>query len=169
MELVLIGLLGRPHGLRGEISLDRTTLSPDELERIRVFTWRGRGRQPERELTLESVRPTHDRILIRFSGVIDRDQAAVLTRGELLADRAALPDPGPEMAYTFQLVGLRVIEVSGRELGVVTEIMRTGAHPVWVVRGDRELLVPANPSVIRHVDLEAGVATVALPAGLEDL
>jgi 16S rRNA processing protein RimM len=106
---------------------------------------------------------------VRFAGVADRDQAAALTRGDLWAEPGALPDPGPGVAYTFQLLGLRVVEQDGRELGLLAEVLRTAAHPVWVVRGARELLVPATETVVKHVDLAAGVITVALPAGLEDL
>jgi 16S rRNA processing protein RimM len=167
-DLVRIGTLGRAHGVQGEIALDGASLSIEELERVRIFTWRRSG-VPPRHLTLETARPTTGRLLVRFAGVRDRDQASALTRGELMADRAALPDPGPGVAYTFQIVGLRVVELDGREIGVVADVIPTGAHPIWVVRGAREVLVPATPEVVRRVDLEAGVITVALPAGLEDL
>ena len=146
----------------------RPAFRPEELERVRAFTWRGPG-APPRVLALESARPVTGRILVSFAGVNDRDQAATLTRGELLAERALLPDPGPGLAYTFQIVGLKVVEEDGREIGVVADVLRTGAHPVWVVRGLREVLIPATPQVVRKVDLDAGRITVALPAGLEEL
>jgi 16S rRNA processing protein RimM len=168
MALIRIGHLGRAHGVRGEIALEGASLSARELLEMRDFTWR-RGSEPIRTLTLESARDVHERVLVSFAEAADRDQAAGLARGELLAEAEALPDPGPEMVYTFQLVGLRVIEEDGRELGVIAEVLRTGAHPVWVVRGERELLVPASPPVVRRVDLEAGRVVVALPKGLEDL
>ena len=140
----------------------------DELQRIPGFTWRGPDGST-RPLELESVRGAMSRPLARFAGIRDRDQAAALTRGELWAEAAALPDPGPETVYTFQIVGLRVVQEDGRELGVVADVLRTGTHPVWVVHGARELLVPAAPHVVKQVDLAAGVITVALPPGLEDL
>ncbi len=168
MSLVQIGRLSRPHGLRGEVVLDRVSLSPEELEAVGSFTWEG----PEGErrvLALASARPAHDCVLVRFEGVTDRDQAARLTHGHLLADRERVPDAGPGMAYTFQLVGLRVVTGDGRDLGVVAEVLQTGAHPIYVVRGAREIMIPAAPPVVRNVDLGGGVITVDLPAGLEDL
>ena len=167
-SLVFVGKLGRPHGLRGELILEGVTLTAEELEQIRSFTWRGPDGS-KRPLVLEAVRGAASRPLARFTGIHGRDQAATLTRGELWAERSALPDPGPEAVYTFQILGLRVRHEDGRELGVVTDVLRTGAHPVWVVRGERELMVPAAPTVVKHVDLAAGIITVALPAGLEDL
>ena len=84
-------------------------------------------------------------------------------------ERERLPDPGPGVAYTFQLLGLRVETDEGRMLGTLEDIIQTGAHPVYVVRGERELMIPAAPEVLKRVDLAAGVITVVLPAGLEDL
>ena len=169
MDLVRIGLLGRAHGVRGEIALEGGSLSAAELERIGTFTWKRRDADQPLTLTLEAARDVHGRVLVRFAGIADRDRAAELTRGELLAERAELPDPGPGVAYTFQLVGLQVVDETGRALGVVADVLPTAAHPVWVVRGERELLIPAVPHVVRGIDLERGVISVTLPAGLEDL
>lgn len=168
MSLVKVGRIGRPHGVRGEVVLDSTDLTPLELHAILRFTWRGRG-GATRDLALTAARPAHDRTLLTFAGVTSREQASELTLGELWAESGQLPDPGPEVAYQFQLVGLRVVATDGRELGVIQDVLRTGANPVYVVRGARELLLPATPEVVRAVDVAAGVVTVALIAGLEDL
>jgi 16S rRNA processing protein RimM len=165
---VRIGRLGRTHGVQGELNLDGASLTPLELHAVRRFTWRRAG-LPERTLTLETARPALARMLVRFEGVTVREQAAELTNGELWAPRALLPDPGPGTAYTFQLIGLRVETEDGRVLGVLDEVVATGAHPVYVVKGGRELLVPAAPGVVKRVDLEAKLMVVALPAGLEEL
>ena len=168
MSLVRIGRMGRTHGVQGEVNLDGASLTPLELHAIRRFVWRRAG-AAERVLTLLAARPALARMLVRFEGVTVREQAAELTNGELWAEREALPDPGPGTAYTFQLVGLRVETEEGRMLGVIAEVISTGAHPVYAVRGARELLVPGAPGVVKRVDLEAGLMVVALPAGLEEL
>lgn len=163
-----IGRLGRTHGVQGEMNLDGASLTPLELHGVKRFTWRRAG-VPERTLTLVTARPALARVLVRFEGVTQREQAAELVNGELWVPPAALPDPGPAMAYTFQIVGLRVETEEGRELGVVADVVPTGAHPVYVVRGARELLVPGAPGVVKRVDLEAGRMVVSLPPGLEEL
>lgn len=150
------------------MALDGSSLSPDELLALRDFTWRGRG-GASHVLTLASARPMNARMLVSFDGCSHRDQAAALTNGELLVERSKLPDPGPESAYTFQLIGLRVETEEGRVLGELADIVNTGAHPIYVVRGERELLVPAAPEVLKRVSLSQGVIVVALPAGLEEL
>lgn len=168
MTLVTIGRIGRPHGVSGEVALDGVTLDAKELESVGTFTWKGTSGQT-RTLQLVGLRPVQPRMLAHFAGIRDRDQASRLTNGVLMVERDQLPDPGPGVAYTFELIGLRVETEDGRSLGVLSEIMATGAHPVYVVRGERELLIPAAGPMLKKVDLEAGVITVSLPAGLEDL
>ena len=168
MTLVRIGRLGRPHGLHGEMALDQTDLTARELLRVRSFVWKGRDGK-SRDLRLAAARDSVPRPLIRFAGIDRRDDAAELTRGELWAERERIPDPGPGMAYTFQLVGCRVVTEEGRDLGVLENVWSTGANPVYVVRGERELLLPAHPGVVKRVNLAEATITVALPAGIEDL
>ena len=139
-----------------------------DLHAIKRFTWRRRGAETQ-ILTLETARPVHKRLLVRFAGCDDRDRAAALTQGELLAASELLPDPGPGEAYTFQLIGLEVRTTAGRRLGTLEEVISTGANPVYVVRGEREWLVPAAPGVVQQVDMTARTLVVELPAGLEDL
>jgi 16S rRNA processing protein RimM len=167
MDQVRVGQLGRAHGIHGEIALDGASLTAEELEQVKTFTWRKAGAR--RVLVLEGARPIHGRVLVRFAGIGDRERAAELTLGELLVERSQLPATGPGEAYTFELVGLTVQDASGRSLGRIIEVMRTAAHPIWVVRGEKELLVPVTDLVVQNVDLEAGVITVRLPAGLEEL
>lgn len=167
MNPVRIGRIGRPHGLGGEVALDGASLDADELMEIRTFLWK--GRDAERTLKLLRVRDAVPRPLLRFDGIASRESASALTNGELWVDRDRLPDPGPGVAYTFQLIGSRVVREDGSPLGVLEEIWSTGAHPVYVVRGEREWLLPAHAGVVLHVDLEAGVITVRPPAGIEEI
>ena len=148
--------------------LEGSSLNANELHGLQRFTWRGRGGATS-ALTLETARPAHDRILVRFAGYADRDRARSLAPGELLVESERLPDPGPGVAYTFQLIGLSVRTADGRVLGTLEDVIATGANPVYVVRGEREWLVPASPGVVQHVDMEARTIIVVLPAGLEDL
>lgn len=167
MTRVRIGRIGKVHGLRGEISID-LQLTPQELLAVRNVTWRGEGGN-EVELIVASARQAHDRALVKFEGFDDCDQARPFTRGELLADSASLPPPEPGVAYTFQLIGLSVRTEDGRELGKLADIVDTGANPIYVVRGERERLLPAPPEFVKAVDLEGGTITLALPPGFEDL
>jgi len=167
MNPVRIGRIGRPHGLGGDVALDGASLDAGELMEIRTFLWK--GRHEERTLNLVRVREAVPRPLLTFEGIGSREAASTLTNGELWVDRDRLPDPGPGVAYTFQLIGSRVVREDGSELGTLEDIWSTGAHPIYVVRGEREWLLPAHAGVVLHVDLKAGVITVRPPAGIEEI
>ena len=169
MPLIEVGRLGRPHGLSGETTLDGSPLAPSELLEAGEFVWEG-ARGEKRTLVLEAVRGAPPRLLVRFAGLADREGAAALTNGRLCDERSRLPDPGPGQAYVFELIGLEVHANDGRRLGILEDILTTtGANPVYVIRGEREWLLPATAEVVRRVDLEARRITVAVPLGLEDL
>src|SRR5262249_32926074 len=85
VPLVLIGRIGRPHGVRGEVTLDGASLTPLELHSVGEFTWRGPRGETTR-LDLVTARPANTRMLLGFEGYRDRERAATLARGELLAD-----------------------------------------------------------------------------------
>jgi 16S rRNA processing protein RimM len=169
MSLVLLGRLGRPHGIHGEIVLDGCSLDVEELRRIREFVWRGRD-GAELALTLRSVRAAMPRTLVAFAGYDVREAVAELTNGQLHAEESRLPDAGPDTVYQFQLLGLEVVTVEGRALGAVVDAFPTGAHWIYVVRGadQRELMIPAIPENVKEVDLTARRVVVALPPGLEE-
>ena len=160
--------IGRPHGVQGELTLGDCQLTPDEMLGVKRFVWRPRAGE-DRPLTLRAARPAHTRMLVHFAECHDRNDAAALVNGDLWVDDALLPDPGPGVAYTFQLVGMTVRTHDGRDLGTLEEVLRTGANDVYIVRGEKEMLVPANADTLRHVDMAARVITVELPAGLEEI
>ena len=149
--------------------VDQIALDPDELGAMGPLEWRGRG-DDRRTLSLREARLTHARMLVRFTGVSSREKATELTNGELWGEAMKLPDPGPGVVYTFLLVGLRVVEETGRELGVLKDVVTSTAQPLYLVEFEgRERLYPGIPPFVKHVDLAAGVITMELPAGFEEL
>lgn len=155
--------------MAGELYVDRTSLTPEEWLAVGPLEWRGRGGQL-RPLELKAMRATHDRLLATFAGIHDREAAAELTNGELWGEAARLPDPGPGVAYTFQLVGLHVVGTDGTDLGVVRDISFAAAQPLYIVEHEgRERLLPAYEPFLKRVDLAAGVITVELPPGLLEI
>lgn len=165
----LIGRLGRPHGLKGDLLLDGSALSAEELLALGDVTWRG-PHGATRSLHIRAAKAFMAKLQVRFAGIDSRESAGTLTNGDLWIERNRLPDPGPGQVYAFQLVGLRVETTDGRVLGTLADLLPSGAHPIYVVRdGERELLIPAVEPFVRQVDLEAGVVTVDPPAGLDDL
>jgi 16S rRNA processing protein RimM len=127
------------------------------------------GRDGCRDLVIRSAAP-HGRgyVLMALDGVDDRTAAEHLVGCTVLVRATDLPPPAPDEFYWHEIVGFRVATIDGRELGTIVETFTNGAHDVWVVRGEREHLIPVVDEVVRVIDREARVAVIDPPAGLLD-
>jgi 16S rRNA processing protein RimM len=117
---------------------------------------------------LRSARVTGDIAYLRFEGITDRDAAETLRGLDVLVPRSeAVRLPEGEFFWD-QVIGLRVEDTSGSELGRVTDILETGANHVYVVHGSqpRELLVPAIKDVVKLIDPAAGRMVIEPLPGL---
>jgi len=151
-DRVIIGKVGKPHGVRGEVNVYPLTDFPerfDDLDEVAVG---------EAALTIERLKWQGGRLVVSFRGVDSRESAAELT-GEFLSlprDKAAPLDEGEY--YVFDIVGLKAYDESGNFLGEVREVLTTGANDVYAVAdgSGKELLIPALKQVVRKIDLAAG-------------
>jgi 16S rRNA processing protein RimM len=165
--LVVVGRIGRPHGIRGDVTVEVRTDDPDaRFAPGAVLLTDPPGRGP---LTVARTGRSGQITLLHLDGIDDRDAAEAL-RGTLLQVEAdELPDLGDDDEYyDHQLIGLRVQHVSGAELGAVTDVLHPPASPVLVVtRPDgSEELVPFVAAIVPQVDLDRGVAVVDPPDGM---
>jgi 16S rRNA processing protein RimM len=164
--LLEIGMVTRPHGILGEV---RVLVPPEyaaPLTRVkRVYLSRGDGAPEPR--ALRGGRVHQNVLLLKLEGVETRNDAEALRGARVSVDVGELPEPQSGAYYQHQLLGLKVITADGVELGALDEVLTTGANDVYVVKtGGRELLLPAIESVIREIDLDAGLMRVIVPAGL---
>ena len=169
MVEVLVGRIGRPHGIGGEVSVAVLTDSPEA--RFVVGTDLVTEQDGRRDsLRLASVRPDRDRLLLTFDGVTDRDQARHLAGVLLLAQvDPDEPTDDPDEFHDHQLIGLSARHVDGSVLGTVTDVLHMPLQDVLVLDHDgREVLVPFVQAVVPTVDVAAGTLTVDPPAGLLD-
>ncbi|MDP9442994.1 MAG: ribosome maturation factor RimM [Actinomycetota bacterium] len=166
---VVIGRIGRPHGIRGEVSVEVRTDEPDRWFTIgAVLATDPVGAGP---LTVRRVRRHGDRLLLMFQQVPDRGAAEGL-RGVLLTadvDQGAWPDD-PEEFHDRQLVGLCVHDQHGHDVGEVVAVLHAPAHELLVVRrkDGAEALVPFVRALVPDVDLDTGRVVVADRPGLLD-
>jgi 16S rRNA processing protein RimM len=166
---LVVGRIGRAHGIRGDVSVEVRTDDPDArfAPGVTLLT-EPAERGP---LTVASGRMHSGRLLLSFEGVADRSAAEALANTLLVVDvdPDARPED-PEEFYDHQLVGLAVRTVGGEQVGEVSEVLHLPAQDVLSVRrGDgREVLVPFVAAIVPEVDLDAGRVVVDPPAGLLD-
>jgi 16S rRNA processing protein RimM len=163
-EYLVVGFLRRPHGVKGEILMDIHTDFPDRIKTGKtVFV--GDDYQP---IIIASRRPHGAGMLVRFRGVKNPEEAGLYRNTWVYVPTADRP-PLPEGEYYHhQLIGLDVVTEEGHELGILVDILETGANEVYVVRDaeGNEVLLPAIPSVILEIRLADRQIRVHLLDGL---
>jgi 16S rRNA processing protein RimM len=168
---VVVGRIGKPHGIRGEVTVEVRTDEPDRrfADGTTVRAERPRGQAaPWSALTVAATRWHQTTLLVRFEELTDRT-AAESARGLLLyADVSADESPeDPEEFYDHQLVGLAAMDLEGRPLGEVTAVLH-GAQDILQIRtpDGREGLVPFVSALVPEVDVPGGRVVVADRPGL---
>lgn len=169
-EFFRIGIFVNTHGIRGEIKVYPTT---DDLHRFDVLksvifdTKKGRL-----TFDVEGVKYFKGMAILKLSGV-DRIEDIEPYKGcdLLVAREDAIPLEEGEH-YIADLIGMRVIEDTGRQLGVLRDVLTTGANDVYIVdrgEGAKDLLIPVIPDCVLEINTDEDYIRVHLLDGLEDL
>jgi 16S rRNA processing protein RimM len=182
---VVVGRIGKPHGVKGELSVELRTDEPEGrfADGTSLGTESpgtaapGVAAQPNRptmptkpsKLTVRSTRWHQSRLLVTFEGIGDRNHAEVL-RGLLLlasVDDSEAPED-PEEFYDHQLVGLRVVTVAREPVGELVEILHGPAQDLLSVRAadGREILIPFVAQLVPTVDVPNRLVVVEDLPGL---
>ena len=150
-----MGVVIKPHGVRGEVRVKAFSPSALSLQEGRWVWLAGERRRIRRS------RYDRDAWIVELSGLEVREEAERL-RGELLeVPDAEVEREDEESYFVHELVGLRVVTVEGEEMGTLREVLQPGANDVYVVEGPRgELLLPAIGDVGERIDVEGGVMVV---------
>ncbi|MEU7585160.1 ribosome maturation factor RimM [Micromonospora sp. NPDC049230] len=186
MQLV-VGRIGKPHGVRGEVTVEVRTDEPEARFAPGSVLRTEPGATPPApatadepgvpfrlpaELTIEESRFHQGRVLIAFEGILDRNTAEALRGTLLVVDSADVTPPDdPEEFHDHQLVGLAVVTPAGERLGEVARIDHAPSSDLLVLRRPegRTALIPFVRAIVPEVDIAGGRVIVDPPAGLLDL
>ena len=159
----------RPHGVRGELRLRPFNKDSDlllSLDEVLVRFPEG----DEQEVSVDGARRANDAILMKLHSVDGREGADGLRGAIVCARRSDFPPPESGEFYACDVEGARVLVEGGEELGQVIELKTYPTVDVLVVTardGGRPWEVPLVGAVVKAVDLEAGVVTLATLDGVE--
>ena len=170
VELV-VGRIGKPHGIRGEVTIDVRTDEPDKryVPGARLLAQAPRGSAfSRRELTVARTRWHQSVLLVTFEELTDRTAAEgarnVVLRAILPADER--PED-PEEFYDHQLIGLAAVDTDGAALGEVAGLVHGAQDLLRIKTPDgREALVPFVTALVPEVDVDGGRVVIADRPGL---
>ena len=164
---VVTGRVIKAYGVLGWVKIEVLSSNPRRFTPGNAFFLEGSER--EGRLILEEVSEAPGALLVRFRGFTDRAQALQLAGCRLLVTAEEVGEPPPGSLWEHQVIGLEVRTCGGERLGVVEEVMETGANDVLIVQGDKEYLIPMTAEVVREIDPHGGAITIEpLPGLLEE-
>ena len=169
----MIGRILRPHGLRGELSVEVRT--DDPADRFAAGSVLATDPPEAGPLTVEASRWHSGRLLVSFAEIEDRTGAESLRGAWLTIDAAEVPPPqDPDEFHDHQLTGLTVVTVSGELVGTVTDVLHHGQSllaitPAAGTSRQTDVLVPFVAAIAVEVDLAGGQLVIDPPSGLLDL
>lgn len=153
------GRIINTHGVKGEVKIESWLDSPAFFCSFPRLFLKGR------EVRMLSARVHKGFVVARLDGVDTMNQAMEMKNTVVSIARADARLP--KGAYFLDdIIGAKVIDVSGAEIGILSEIEETPSAPLYIVRGQTEHLIPAVPEFIKTVDVENGLVTVHLIEGM---
>ncbi len=183
-EFAIVGRVRKPQGINGELTVELLTDEPEKFfaDASRLFAGTVDGdpapnpadrRNPDsrQELTVEYAKPFREGLVVKFDQIPDRSAAELWRQRYLLVPASELTPPEGDEVFMHDLMGMRVLTETGREMGEVVGLYEMPQGLTLDVKGEEkasDILIPYRPSVVQQVDLDARVITVDSTCGLFD-
>ena len=165
-ELLQVGVITTTHGVRGEVKVFPTTDDPARFKKLKnVILDTGKTRK---ELEITGVKCFKNMVILKFKGFDNMNDVENFRQAKLLVTRENAVELGEDEYFIADLIGLAVFSDEGEALGVITDVLQTGANDVYVIskEGQADLLVPAIHDCIKEVDIARQKMTIHLLPGL---
>lgn len=174
-EYVIVGLIRKAHGIRGDLAIEVLTDSPDAIfasgRRVFAGTPDGDLAVPHRELHIQSVRTLGDGLLVHFDEIPDRTAAELWRARYLLVPNEEIPAPDESDVYLHELPGMTVQLEDGTVLGTIDAFYEL-PHSLGIdvryapPRESETVMLLYDDATIRDVDRERRIVVVSPPDGL---
>ena len=167
-QLLRVGVISSTHGVRGEVKVYPTTDDVNRFKKLKNVVL-DTGKE-HLKLEVSGVKFLKNQVILKFKGIDNINDIEKYKGKDLLVNREDAVALEENENYVADLIDLKVVTDEGQVLGVLTEVMETGANDVYVVETEdgKELLLPAIRDCILDVDLETEVMTVHILPGLLD-
>lgn len=165
MEKIKIGKIVNAVGLKGEVKVYNYSDSEEVYERTPEI-YAG-----DKLLQVQNVRMQKNMVILKLSGIDDRNAAEAAKRTELFITEADLPELPEGQFYIRDLIGMEVEEQGGSFHGVVTDVLQNTAQDIFEVKRDdgKTVLIPKVDAFVQKIDGKERLITVTLIEGLTDL
>ena len=165
-DLLQVGVITSTHGIRGEVKVFPTTDDPKRFRKLKQVILDTGKEQLDMEIT--SVKFFKNMVIVKFKGIDDINDVEKYRKAGIYVTRENAIPLGENEYFIADLIGLRVISDEEEELGVIDDVLQTGANDVYIVKKEQtpDLLIPAIKDCIKNVNIEEGTMIVHLLPGL---
>ena len=164
-NMLQVGAITSTHGLPGEVKVFPTTDDPKRYNQLKEV-WLDTGKEKV-NLKVERVRYFKQFVIVKFRGFDRIEDVERFVKKSLYVTRDQAVRLKKDEYFVADLIGLRVMNEDGSSLGILSDVLSTGANDVYVVtEGQREILIPAIKQCILQVNVEEGFVKVHLLEGL---
>jgi 16S rRNA processing protein RimM len=163
-----VGIITSTHGVRGEVKVFPTTDDVKRFKKLKsVILDTGKENI---ELEIENVKFFKQFAILKFKGIDDINDVQKYRQKSLYVTRDKAVRLSRDEYFIADLIDLKVLDENDEEIGVMTDVMQTGANDVYVIKMNdgRELLLPAIKECVLKVDIEAGFVKIHIMEGLLD-
>lgn len=165
-DLLRVGVISSTHGIKGEVKVFPTTDDVNRFKKLKtVILENGKD---VLELEIEGVKFFKKFAILKFKGINDINEVEKYKGKDLLIKREHAVKLGKDECFIYDIIGSRVVTDEGKELGILTEVLSTGANDVYVVTTEdkKELLLPSIKQCILDVNIKEKLITVHIMDGL---
>ncbi len=165
-QLLQVGVITQPHGVRGEVKVFPTTDDPVRFKKLKkVILDTGKEKL---DLEVEHVKFFKQFVIVKFKEFENINDIERYKRCPLLVTRENAVSLEEDEYFVADMIGMKVITEDGTEFGTLSDVMETGANDVYVIDSKEhgEVLMPAIKECVLNVDMESGIITVHLMNGL---
>ncbi|MBE5971509.1 MAG: 16S rRNA processing protein RimM [Lachnoclostridium sp.] len=168
-NLLRVGVITSTHGVRGEVKVFPTTDDMNRFKKLKTVIL-DTGKE-HKTLNVESVKFFKNMVILKFKGFDNINDVEMWRQKDLLITRDQAVKLSPDENFIVDLIGLTVVTDEGETLGIMQDVLQTGANDVYIVKmaSGKEVLLPAIKDCILNVDLEKGEMLVHVLDGLLDL
>ncbi len=166
MRVVRIGVIGKPHGLKGEVRVFPD--NPDSLLLSTSPTILIGQDDRQDQLNISQASKSNRYYIVKFKEITSREQAETLKGKKVFIDYQELAmDTGDDEYLLCDLIGMAVFDLEGKDYGVIKELIDTSANLVFVSRSkEKEFLIPDIPEVVKEIDVDNNRMVIDPPEGL---
>jgi len=159
-ELVAIGVIEKPFGVRGEMRVRSLSDVPGRFEGLTRVTLEA-PTGAIKETTIRSVRAMNGSYVLGMDVCSTPEEAGLFRGWTVKIPQGSAPALPPGQYYEYELIGCSVRDEAGHLMGILEDILKTPGHHVFVVRGEQgEVLIPAAKNVVASVDVPRKTMTV---------